>query len=102
VLTLGEDPSVGVEIRVLGFGRLESSPIPYEWSARGTVKAVGTADDGTAVFGIFFARPGAPGQSGSPVLNAASEVVGTWNWFDRTDTERGVAIGVSALKPACP
>ena len=101
-LTLGENPSLGDEIRVLGFGYLESTPIPYEWSASGTVKAVGAAGDGTAVFGILFARPAVPGHSGSPVLNAASEVVGIWNWFNRTETQRGVAIGVSALRPACP
>jgi S1-C subfamily serine protease len=100
-LRLGTDPAVGDAVRVLGFGRMDS-PVPYEWSARGTVAALETARDGSPIFEMQFDRATLPGHSGSPVLNARDEVVGLDTWYRRTDTSWGGAIAASALEPACP
>jgi S1-C subfamily serine protease len=100
-LSLGADPSVGDGVRVLGFGRIES-PLPYEWSAQGTVSGLGRAPDGTPVFGIDFAQEAEPGHSGSPVLNVLDQVVGLYTWHRLSDATQGTAISVSALTPACP
>jgi len=100
-LPLGADPGIGDAVRVLGFGFLQGAPLPYEWSAAGTVAAVGRASDGTHLFSVTFARDVEPGDSGSPVLNARDEVVGMHTWHAASDKTKGVEIGVSALVPAC-
>ncbi len=101
-LAFGEAPAVGDPVRVLGFGYRPGAILPYEWSATGTVEALGVARDGTSVFAITFDREAGPGHSGSPVLNARSEVVGMFTWLRPTDPTVGIAIGRSALDPACP
>lgn len=101
VLTLGTDPNVGDAVRVLGFGR-NASPLPYEWSAEGTVITQRRTADGTPVFGISFTREAEPGHSGSPVLDTKDRVVGIYTWHNMSDQTRGTAISRSALEPACP
>jgi V8-like Glu-specific endopeptidase len=101
VLTLGTDPNVGDTVRVLGFGR-NTSPLPYEWSAEGTVITLRTTPDGTPVFGISFTREAEPGHSGSPVLDTEDRVVGIYTWHNMSDHTWGTAISRSALEPACP
>ncbi len=101
VLTLGTDPNVGDAVRVLGFGR-NTSPLPYEWSAEGTVTTLRRTPDGTPVFGISFTREAEPGHSGSPVLDTEDRVVGIYTWHNMSDHTRGTAISRSALEPACP
>lgn len=101
-LTLGGDPTVGDAIRVLGFGRTSTSPLPYEWSAEGTVNDIWKASDGTALFGIRFSHEAEPGHSGSPVLNAMDQVVGIYTWHKFSDPTQGTAQGVSGLLSACP
>ncbi len=101
VLTLAE-AHAGDRVRVLGFGLLESAPIPYEWSAEGTVSRTGTFADGTDGFQITFARAATRGHSGSPVLNMAGQVVGMLNWYSPQDPPLGTAISSTALEPACP
>lgn len=100
-LSRGADPSVGDGVRVLGFGRV-ASPLPYEWSAQGTVSRLGRAPDGTPVFGIDFTQEAEPGHSGSPVLNVLDQVVGLYTWHRLSDPAQGTAISASALTPACP
>lgn len=100
VLALGTDPRVGDPVRVLGFGRNES-PLPYEWSAEGSVSYLRGTPDGTPVFGISFAREAEPGHSGSPVLDSEDRVVGIYTWNSMSDRTRGTAISRSALEPAC-
>ena len=101
-LTLAAGPSVGDDVRVLGFGYLREAPVPYEWSATGTVSSTGELRDGTQAFDVTMTREAEPGHSGSPVLNTSDQVVGLWNWGSRSDPKKGVAIGSPALDPACP
>jgi V8-like Glu-specific endopeptidase len=100
-LPLGADPRVGDAVRVLGFGFLQAAPVPYEWSAAGTVAAMGDAADGTHLFGVSFSRDVEPGDSGAPVLNVRDEVVGMHTWHVVSGHNKGIEIGVSALVPAC-
>ena len=99
-LRMGADPEAGDHVRILGFGRIDS-PLPYGWSASGTVTASRTAGDGTPVFAMHYDRAAAPGHSGSPVLNARDEVVGLQTWSRKTDPLWGAAIAASALDPVC-
>lgn len=100
-LTLGDDPAEGDSVRILGFGSL-TAPLPYEWSATGSVRGIATAPDGTRVFHVTFTRKTEPGHSGSPVLNARGQVVGIHTWHVAGDPATGLEISSSALKPACP
>jgi len=79
-LSLGPDPAVGDAVRILGFGHLADSPLPYEWSAKGTVGKTRVTSDKTPVFEIAFTRDTEPGHSGSPVLNPQDQVVGLFTW----------------------
>ena len=101
-LHFGAAPAVGDPVRVLGFGFLSATVLPYEWSAIGTVGQFGQASDGTAIFAIKFEREAEPGHSGSPVLNPVGDVVGMFTWFRPSDHAVGIAIGRAALDPACP
>lgn len=89
-------------MRVLGFGRLKDAPIPYEWSATGTVSDTRALRDGTKVFEVTMTRGAEPGHSGSPVLNMSDQVVGLWNWGSHSDPKKGTAISSAALDPVCP
>jgi len=100
-LPLGDDPAVGDRVRILGFGDL-ASPVPYEWSAAGTVSRTGRALDGTPVFNVTLTRKTEPGHSGSPVLNTRDQVVGIHTWHLASDPTMGLEIGSSALRTACP
>lgn len=100
-IPLGDDPVVGDSVRILGFGDL-TSPMPYEWSATGTVSGTGKAPDGTAVFNVTFTRKTEPGHSGSPVLNTKDQAVGIHTWHLALDPTTGLEISSSALRPACP
>jgi V8-like Glu-specific endopeptidase len=99
-LTLGNDPAVGDSVRILGFGNL-ASPLPYEWSATGRVRSIEWAPDGTPMFHVTFTRKTEPGHSGAPVLNLRDQVVGIHAWHLAEDPTLGLAIGGSALRPAC-
>lgn len=101
-LTLAAGPSVGDDVRVLGFGYLKEAPVPYEWSATGTVSRTGELRDGTQVFQVTMTRAAEHGHSGSPVLNMSDQVVGLWNWGSHNEPKKGVAISSPALDPACP
>lgn len=100
-LRMGADPDPGDHVRVLGFGRIDA-PLPYEWSASGTVTGFRTARDGTRVFDMHYSRAAAPGHSGSPVLNDRDQVVGLQAWYEKADSQNGAAIAASALEPVCP
>jgi S1-C subfamily serine protease len=100
-LALAADPAVGDDVRVLGFGYLTQAPIPYEWSALGTVSRTRELPDGTPVFEVTMTREAEPGHSGSPVLNMSDQVVGVWNWVSERDPMKGTAIGSAALDPVC-
>ena len=95
-------PQEGDEVRVFGFGRLSTAPMPYPWSAGGTVERTFTFHDGTPGVQVRYATPTEPGHSGSPVLNARGEVIGMHDWYSRTDPHLGVAVSSAALDPACP
>ncbi len=101
-LTLAPDPSIGDDVRVLGFGHLKDAPVPYEWSATGTVTRTRYLPDNTRVFEVTMSREAEPGHSGSPVLNMSDQVVGLWNWTSRSDPKNGTAISSTALNPVCP
>ncbi|HKV43356.1 MAG TPA: serine protease [bacterium] len=100
-LAFGAPPAVGDFVRVLGFGHQEAEVLPSEWSAPGTVRALGSAGDGTQLFGIKFERDAEPGHSGSPVLNRQGEVVGILTWTIASDRTLGIAISRAALDPVC-
>lgn len=100
-LTLAPDPAVGDEVRILGFGHLKNAPMPYEWSATGTVSDTGALRDGTKVFEVTMTREAEPGHSGSPVLNVSDQVVGLWNWGSDDNPKKGTAISSAALDPVC-
>lgn len=95
-------PQDGDEVRAFGFGRLSTAPMPYPWSASGTVERTFTFHDGTTGVQVRYATPTEPGHSGSPVLNARGEVIGMHNWYSRTDPHLGFAVSSAALDPACP
>jgi trypsin-like peptidase len=95
-------PHEGDEARTFGFGRLRAAPMPYPWSATGTVEHTFTFDDGTPGLQVRYSTPTEPGHSGSPVLNARGEVIGMHNWHSDTDRHLGTAVSSAALDPACP
>jgi hypothetical protein len=86
-------------VRVVGFGHI--SPIPRVWTAIGIVNNLETAPDGTPILILKFSSPARPGNSGSPVLNDQSEVIGMWAWYSPTDPTDGAGISSTALTPAC-
>ncbi len=97
-LALAPAPKIGDSVRVLGYGQVTTNPIPYEWSAAGTVTSAGNFSDGTPGFKITFtARPAVPGHSGSPVLNTLDQVVGLLDW-NAQDPQIGTAISSTALE----
>ena len=100
-LTLAADPEDGDDVRILGFGYLKEAPLPYEWSASGTVSHMRFLPDGTRAFEVSMTRAAEPGHSGSPVLNTSDQVVGLWNWGSRSDPTLGIAVSSSALTPVC-
>ena len=100
-LNLSSDIELGDAIRILGFGRQQSGFVPYEWSGRGTVTRLAPAKDGAPLIVFTFDRSAQPGHSGSPVLNAKDEVVGLYNWANRSRTE-GIAIASNELLHPCP
>ncbi len=100
-LNLSTDIEIGDAIRILGFGHQKSGFMPYEWSGRGAVTLLAPAKDGTPLIVFTFDRSAQPGHSGSPVLNAKDQVVGIYNWANRSRTE-GTAIASSELLHPCP
>jgi S1-C subfamily serine protease len=102
-LTLGDDPSPGDHIRVIGFGDVTAFTIrASRWVAEGTVGEAETASDGTSVFRIqFLNRPGA-GGSGSPVLNDDNRVVGMYTWGEVRSSAYSAMIAGSAVATPCP
>jgi len=100
-LTLAAEPEVGDDVRILGFGYLRDAPVPYEWSAAGTVSHMQTLQDGTQIFEVWMAQEAEPGHSGSPVLNTSDQVVGLFNWISRDEPKMGSAISSAALNPVC-
>ena len=101
-LAMGPLPAIGDPVRVLGFGRRSENSLPFEWSVTGAVREYDQAADGTPLILLRFDRDVEPGHSGSPVLDAKSEVVGVLTWSKHTDPSIGVAISRDALDPACP
>lgn len=95
-------PRESDEARTFGFGRLPTAPMPYPWSATGTVERMFTFHDGTPGLQVRYSTPTEPGHSGSPVLNARGEVIGMHNWHSDTDRHVGTAVSSAALDPACP
>ena len=101
-LSLSTEIEVGDAVRVLGFGHKENADfVPYEWSGRGTVTRLSPAQDGTPLVVFTFDRSTRPGHSGAPVLNPKDEVVGLYNWANRSRTE-GIAIASNGLLHPCP
>lgn len=102
VLKLGDDPSEGATVHIVGYGLIGLPPTPgLRWTATGTVDQVGDAPDGTPVFRVVSANRPRKGNSGSPVLDAASRVVGMWTWDEDESLAYGVAIASSALARPC-
>jgi len=101
-LAMGPLPAIGDPVRVLGFGHRSDGSLPFEWSVTGAVRNYDQAADGTPLILLKFERDVEPGHSGSPVLDAKSEVVGVLTWSKHTDPTIGVAISRDALDPACP
>ncbi len=101
-LRLGDDPSLGTPVRIVGYGLIGFPPTPgARWTATGTVDQVGTAADGTSVFRVVSTNSPREGNSGSPVLDAAGHVVGMWTWSEDDSLAFGFAIGSSALRRPC-
>lgn len=101
-LALGDNPTPGDHIRVVGFGTTAFTTRAARWVAEGTVGSAGTAEDGTPVFRIeFLNRPG-PGGSGSPVLDDANRVVGMYTWTKVSSSAFSAAIAGSAVAAPCP
>jgi len=103
-LSLGEDPSPGTAVRVVGYGLQEERIAPaagVQWTATGTVDQVGAASDGTPVFRVVSTNRPREGNSGSPVLDATEHVVGMWTWNEDNGLAFGLAIGSSALMQPC-
>jgi hypothetical protein len=103
-LRLGEDPSPGVAVRIVGYGLVTERVLPVpgaRWTATGTVDEIGAAPDGTVVFRVESTDRPRQGNSGSPVLDAAGRVVGMWTWNEEKNFAFGVAIASSALARPC-
>jgi len=101
-LALGNDPSRGARVRIVGYGLIGFPPTPgLRWTATGTVDGVGAAPDGTPAFRVVSTNRPREGNSGSPVLNAAGHVVGMWTWDEDESLAYGVAIASSALRRPC-
>ncbi|HEV2439383.1 MAG TPA: serine protease [bacterium] len=103
-LRLGGDPTPGAAVRIVGFGLVAEQvpPTPgVRWTATGTVDDVGAAPDGTPVFRVVSTNGPRKGNSGSPVLDAAGQVVGIWTWNSDENLAFGFAIGSSALARPC-
>jgi hypothetical protein len=95
-------PQDGEDVRAFGFGHLSAAPMPYPWSASGTVERIFVFRDGTQGVEVRYSIPTEPGHSGSPVLNARGEVIGMHVSHSTEDRHLGTAIGSAALNPACP
>lgn len=101
-LALGGNPSPGAAVRIVGYGLIGFPPTPgTRWTATGTVDEVGEVTDGTPAFRVVSTNRPREGNSGSPVLDAAGQVVGIWTWNDDDNLAYGVAIASSALKKPC-
>ena len=99
---LGDDPSPGAAVRIVGYGLTGFPPAPgVRWTATGTVDGVGAASDGTPVFRVVSTNRPREGNSGSPVLDALGYVVGMWTWNQDDTLAFGLAIGSSALTRPC-
>lgn len=101
-LRLAPPTDEGETVRTFGFGRMRTAPMPYPWSATGTIERKLTFRDGTPGLRIRYSTPTEPGHSGSPVLNALGKVIGMHNWHSESDPHLGTAISSAALDPACP
>jgi S1-C subfamily serine protease len=103
-LVLGDDPSRGEPVRIVGYGlveeRVQETP-GARWTATGIVDAVGTAADGTRVFRVQSTNRPRLGNSGSPVLDSRGRVAGMWTWNEEDNLAYGLAIASSALKQPC-
>jgi hypothetical protein len=103
-LVLGDDPSPGIAVWIIGYGlgQEQFPPTPGEaWTTTGTVDRVARASDGTTVFRIMSPNRPRRGDSGSPVLDGWGRVVGMWTWNETDNSAYGEAIGGSALKRPC-
>lgn len=101
-LRLGGDPSPGAAVRIIGYGLIGFPPTAgTRWTATGTVDEVGEVSDGTPAFKVASTNRPREGNSGSPVLDAAGQVVGMWTWNEDDNLAYGVAIASSALKRPC-
>lgn len=60
-----------------------------------------TARDGTQLFDVTSRNPAVPGDSGSPVLNDAGEVVGLWAWHYYAHPDTGTAQRSDVLRNPC-
>jgi V8-like Glu-specific endopeptidase len=102
-LTLGDDPTPGDHIRVIGFGDETAFTIrASRWIAEGTVGEEETASDGTSVFRIQFRNRPGPGGSGSPVLSDDNRVVGMYTWSEVRSSAYSAMIAGSAVATPCP
>ena len=106
VLPMGDPQALkeGSRVRAMGFGFDNTSPKPlHPHLVTGTIRTVGTLNDGTPTFVIasshLIARQG---DSGSPILDDANHVVGMLTWFSLSDRTLGIAIATPAFAPACP
>mgnify|MGYP001358456447 CR=1 FL=1 len=100
--TLGDDPSLGAAVRIVGYGLIGFPPVPgASWTATGTVDQVGEVQDGTPAFTVVSTNRPREGNSGSPVLDAGGRVVGMWTWNEDDNLAFGVAIASSALARPC-
>jgi len=101
-LRLGDDPSSGAAVRIVGYGVTGFPPASgVRWTATGTVDLLGAASDGTPVFRVVSTNRPREGNSGSPVLDAAGHVVGMWTWNEEESLAFGLAISSSALMRPC-
>ncbi len=99
-LKIGGHPGIGDKIRVVGYGHI--SPIARKWMATGQISGKLRALDGTEIFSAEYTSRPQPGNSGSPVLNDANQVVGLFPWASLTQSNLAHSIGNSALEKPCP
>ncbi len=98
-LKIGGRPGIGDKIRVVGFGHI--SPIARKWTATGLISGKLRALDGTEIFSAEYTSRPQPGNSGSPILNDANQVVGLFPWASLTQSNLAHSISNSALEKPC-